>query len=153
MDPQTLDLARWQFGLTAALFVTVVLGGLQLESPATPQPVKSAVSRRGAEELARLQAEPTARFGPGDHLPNEALTRGAGPLMVPAFALLMYGVPAAVVVACFRRAVYRSRPWHLVLMARVPVAFRRRCRCWRGPGCRCARTPRRDRCWGCWCPC
>ncbi|AKG44459.1 Cytochrome d ubiquinol oxidase subunit I [Streptomyces xiamenensis] len=91
MDPQTLDLARWQFGLTAALFVTVVFGGLQLESLTTLQPMKSAVFRREAEEVARLQAELTARFGPGDHLPNEALTRGAGPLTMPAFALLMYG--------------------------------------------------------------
>ncbi|MCU4747510.1 MULTISPECIES: hypothetical protein [Streptomyces] len=153
MDDQTLDLARWQFGLTAAPFVTVVFGGLPLESPATPQPMKPAVCRRGAEELARLQAELTARFGPGGHLPNEALTRGAGPLRMPAFALLMHGVPAAVVLARFRRAVYRARPWHLVLMARVPLPFRRRCRCWQGPGCRRARTPRGARRRGCWCPC
>ncbi|MGW0982299.1 hypothetical protein ACWD33_15890 [Streptomyces xiamenensis] len=53
MDPQTLDLARWQFGLTAALFVTVVFGGLQLESLTTLQPMKSAVFRREAEEVAR----------------------------------------------------------------------------------------------------
>ncbi|MFF2377593.1 cytochrome ubiquinol oxidase subunit I [Streptomyces xiamenensis] len=111
------------FTALPALFVTVVFGGLQLESLTTLQPMKSAVFRREAEEVARLQAELAARFGPGDHLPNEALTRGAGTLMMLAFALLMYGVLAAVVFACFRRAVYHARPWHLVLMAMVPLPY------------------------------
>ncbi|MET2714998.1 MULTISPECIES: cytochrome ubiquinol oxidase subunit I [Streptomyces] len=111
------------FTALPALFVTVVFGGVQLASLTTLQPMKSAVFRQDAAETARLQAELTERFGPGDYLPHEALTRGAGTVMMLMFALLMYGLLASAILACFPRAVHRFRLWHTVLMAMVPLPY------------------------------
>ncbi|MFM9371831.1 cytochrome ubiquinol oxidase subunit I [Streptomyces sp. Da 82-17] len=103
-----------------ALFVTATFGGVQF---AVMQPMKEAVFSSKAAEVARLQADMVARFGPGDYVPSEAWTRGAGILMLLAFALMMYLCLGGVVLACFKRAVFRFRLWHVVLMAAVPLPY------------------------------
>ncbi|WP_415949311.1 cytochrome ubiquinol oxidase subunit I [Streptomyces sp. KLOTTS4A1] len=103
-----------------ALFVTAVFGGLQFIAM---QPMKEAVFRAKTAEIARLQAEMTERFGPGDYVPSEALTRGAGILMLLAFALMMYLCVAGVVLAVFRKVVFRFRLWHVLLMAAMPLPY------------------------------
>ncbi|MEU2181287.1 cytochrome ubiquinol oxidase subunit I [Streptomyces thermolilacinus] len=106
-----------------AAMVTAVFGGLQLRSIATLQPVKSAVFRQDTAELARLQAELTARFGPGDYIPSEAWTRGSALIMMIAFALMMYFTLPGFVMAFFRTAVFRFRVWHVALIAAVPLPY------------------------------
>ncbi|MDI3386415.1 cytochrome ubiquinol oxidase subunit I [Streptomyces sp. B-S-A8] len=103
-----------------ALFVAAAFGGVQF---AVMQPMKEAVFSAKAAEVARLQAEMAARFGPGDYVPSEALTRGAGILMLLAFALMMYLCIGGFVLACFKRTVFRFRLWHVVLMAAVPLPY------------------------------
>ncbi|MFI9002750.1 cytochrome ubiquinol oxidase subunit I [Streptomyces sp. NPDC053541] len=106
-----------------ALMVTAVFGGLQFSSLASLQPMKSAVFGQRTAEIARLQAELVDRFGPGDYAPPAALTRGAGLVMLLCFALMMYFAFAGVILACFKRAVFRFRLWHLALMAAVPLPY------------------------------
>ncbi|XIE80465.1 cytochrome ubiquinol oxidase subunit I [Streptomyces sp. SBR177] len=106
-----------------ALMVTAVFGGLQFSSLASFQPMKSAVFGQRTAEIARLQAELVDRFGPGDYVPPAALTRGAGLVMLLCFALMMYFAFAGVILACFKRAVFRFRLWHLALMAAVPLPY------------------------------
>ncbi|MDQ8703447.1 cytochrome ubiquinol oxidase subunit I [Streptomyces sp. LHD-70] len=103
-----------------ALFVAAAFGGVQF---AVMQPMKEAVFSSKAAEVARLQADMVARFGPGDYVPSEAWTRGAGILMLLAFALMMYLCIGGFVLACFKKAVFRFRLWHLVLMAAVPLPY------------------------------
>jgi cytochrome d ubiquinol oxidase subunit I len=106
-----------------ALLWTAALGGLQFAAIAAYQPMKSAVWQARAAEVARLQAELTERFGPGDHVPSQGLVRGAALLMLGAFALMLYASVGSALLACFRRAVHRFRPWHVLLMAMVPVPY------------------------------
>ncbi|MEW5660443.1 cytochrome ubiquinol oxidase subunit I [Streptomyces cinereoruber] len=106
-----------------ALMAAAVFGGLQLGSLTTFQPMKSAVFSGKAAEVARLQAEMTERFGPGDYVPSEAWTRGGGLVMLLCFALMMYLCFAGVILACFKKAVFRFRLWHVVLMAAVPLPY------------------------------
>ncbi|MER7174735.1 cytochrome ubiquinol oxidase subunit I [Streptomyces mesophilus] len=103
-----------------ALFVTATFGGLQFVGM---QPMKEAVFSANTAEIAKLQAEMVERFGPGDYVPSEALTRTAGILMLLAFALMMYLCLAGVVLAAFRKVVFRFRLWHVVLMAAVPLPY------------------------------
>ncbi|WP_312866391.1 cytochrome ubiquinol oxidase subunit I [Streptomyces boluensis] len=103
-----------------ALFVTAAFGGVQF---AAMQPMKEAVFSSQVAEVARLQADMVARFGPGDYVPSEGWTRGAGIVMLLAFALMMYLCLAGAVLACFKRAVFRFRLWHVVLMAAVPLPY------------------------------
>ncbi|MDT9685767.1 cytochrome ubiquinol oxidase subunit I [Streptomyces sp. TRM76323] len=106
-----------------ALVVTAVFGGLQMSSLATLQPVKSAVFQQETAEIARLQAELAARFGPGDYVPPEAWTRGGALVMLIAFGLMMYFTLAGFVLAFFRTAVFRFRAWHVALIAAVPLPY------------------------------
>ncbi|WOI62116.1 cytochrome ubiquinol oxidase subunit I [Streptomyces fradiae] len=106
-----------------AAVVTAVFGGLQLGSIAVLQPVKSAVFRHDTAELARLQAELTARFGPGDYIPSEAWTRGGALVMLITFALMLYFTLAGFVLAFFRNAVFRFRVWHVALIAAAPLPY------------------------------
>ncbi|MFI8404819.1 cytochrome ubiquinol oxidase subunit I [Streptomyces sp. NPDC085463] len=106
-----------------ALMAAAVFGGLQLGALATFQPMKAAVFGGEAAEVARLQAEMTERFGPGDYVPSEAWTRGGGLVMLLCFALMMYLCFAGVILACFKKAVFRFRLWHVVLMAAVPLPY------------------------------
>ena len=106
-----------------ALMVTAVFGGLQFHALSTFQPMKSAVFGGKAAEIARVQADMAARYGPGDYVPSEAWTRGAGLVMLLCFALMMYLTFAGVILACFKKAVLRFRLWHLALMAAVPLPY------------------------------
>ncbi|MEW2067824.1 cytochrome ubiquinol oxidase subunit I [Streptomyces sp. NPDC007346] len=106
-----------------ALWVTAGFGGVQLASLSDMQPMKSAVFSGKTAEIAELQAEMVARFGPGDYVPSEVWTRGGALVMLLAFALMMYLCLAGVVLACFRKVVQRFRLWHVVLMASVPLPY------------------------------
>ncbi|MGW2014171.1 cytochrome ubiquinol oxidase subunit I [Streptomyces sp. NPDC001927] len=106
-----------------ALMVTAVFGGVQLATLSTFQPMKSAVFSQKTAEIARIQADMVARFGPGDYVPSEAWTRGGGLIMLICFALMMYFTFAGVILACFRTVVFRFRLWHLALMAAVPLPY------------------------------
>ncbi|MFC9735696.1 cytochrome ubiquinol oxidase subunit I [Streptomyces roseolus] len=111
------------FVAAPALVAAAVSGGLQFAALASFQPMKAAVFRGQAAEIARVQAESAARFGPGDYIPSEGWTRGGGLVMLIAFGLMMYLCFAGVILAAFRKAVLRFRLWHLVLMASVPLPY------------------------------
>ncbi|MFD3942852.1 cytochrome ubiquinol oxidase subunit I [Streptomyces sp. NPDC058579] len=106
-----------------ALMVTAVFGGVQLATLSTFQPMKSAVFSQKTAEIAQIQADMVARFGPGDYVPSEAWTRGSGLVMLISFALMMYFTFAGVILACFKAVVFRFRLWHLALMAAVPLPY------------------------------
>lgn len=106
-----------------ALMGTAVFGGLQFAALRTLQPMKSAVFSQKAEEIAQIQADMVARFGPGDYVPSEAWTRGGGLVMLICFGLMMYFTFAGVILACFKKVVFRFRLWHLTLMAAVPLPY------------------------------
>ncbi|MFE2037898.1 cytochrome ubiquinol oxidase subunit I [Streptomyces scopuliridis] len=106
-----------------ALVVTAGFGGVQLASLAELQPMKSAVFQQKTAEIAQLQTDLVARFGPGDYVPSEAWTRGGALVMLMAFALMMYLCVAGAVLGCFRKVVFRFRLWHVVLMASVPLPY------------------------------
>ncbi|MER7107555.1 cytochrome ubiquinol oxidase subunit I [Streptomyces sp. NPDC000229] len=106
-----------------ALMLTAAFGGVQLSTLAEFQPMKSAVFRQQTADIARVQADMVARFGPGDYVPSEAWTRGGALLMLIAFGLMMYVTVAGFVLAFFRKAVHRFRLWHLVLMGAVPLPY------------------------------
>ncbi|PVE04226.1 cytochrome ubiquinol oxidase subunit I [Streptomyces scopuliridis] len=106
-----------------ALVVTAGFGGVQLASLADLQPMKSAVFQQKTAEIAQLQTDLAARFGPGNYVPSEAWTRGGALVMLIAFALMMYLCVAGTVLGCFRKVVFRFRLWHVVLMASVPLPY------------------------------
>ncbi|MET9373467.1 cytochrome ubiquinol oxidase subunit I [Streptomyces sp. NPDC002992] len=106
-----------------ALMVTAVFGGIQFGALRTLQPMKSAVFSQKTAEIAQLQADMVARFGPGDYVPSEAWTRGGGLVMLVCFGLMMYLTFAGVILACFKKVVFRFRLWHLTLMAAVPLPY------------------------------
>ncbi|WP_308368320.1 cytochrome ubiquinol oxidase subunit I [Streptomyces sp. ISL-36] len=106
-----------------ALMVTAVFGGIQFAALRTLQPMKSAVFSRQTAEIERLQTDMAARFGPGDYVPSEAWTRGGGLVMLICFGLMMYFTFAGVIMACFKKVVFRFRLWHLALMATVPLPY------------------------------
>ncbi|MGW6568176.1 cytochrome ubiquinol oxidase subunit I [Streptomyces sp. NPDC054975] len=106
-----------------ALMVTAVFGGIQFAALDTFQPMKSAVFSQKTAEIAQIQADMVARFGPGDYVPSEAWTRGGGLVMLISFALMMYFTFAGVILASFKRVVFRFRLWHLALMAAVPLPY------------------------------
>ncbi|MFE2640803.1 cytochrome ubiquinol oxidase subunit I [Streptomyces scopuliridis] len=85
--------------------------------------MKSAVFQQKTAEIAQLQTDLVARFGPGDYAPSEAWTRGGALVMLMAFALMMYLCVAGAVLGCFRKVVFRFRLWHVVLMASVPLPY------------------------------
>ncbi|GAA2387381.1 cytochrome ubiquinol oxidase subunit I [Streptomyces glaucosporus] len=111
------------FASPPALLVTAAFGGIQFSALASFQPMKDAVWKAEAAEIARLQADLAERFGPGDYVPSEALTRGAAMLMLLAFALMFHVSLGSALLALFRPAVERFRAWHLLLMAVVPLPY------------------------------
>nr|WP_240982044.1 MULTISPECIES: cytochrome ubiquinol oxidase subunit I [unclassified Streptomyces] len=111
------------FVAAPALMAAAVSGGLQFASLASFQPMKAAVFQGQVAEIARVQAESAARFGPGDYIPSEGWTRGGGLVMLIAFGLMMYLCLGGVILAAFRKVVLRFRLWHLVLMASVPLPY------------------------------
>jgi len=111
------------FTSVPALFLTAAVGGVQLGSLSGIQPMKAAVFAGKESTIARLQAELAAQFGPGDYVPSTALTRGGAVVMLAVFALLLYVCLPGAVLACFRKAVYRFRAWHVLLMVMVPLPY------------------------------
>ncbi|KUF20451.1 cytochrome ubiquinol oxidase subunit I [Streptomyces silvensis] len=125
-DPDGLLRRSLRIGVFAgvpALLVTVAFGGMQFGETEEWQPMKAAVFDDDKAEMAKLQAEMVQRFGPGDYVPPEALTRGAGLLMVLVFVVLIVAALAGVVLASFRRLAVKSRRWHLFLMVLVPLPY------------------------------
>jgi cytochrome d ubiquinol oxidase subunit I len=106
-----------------ALMATAVTGGVQMRFVRETQPIKLAVFDHDTAEARRLAAELTERFGPGDWLPDAALTRGAGTLMLAVFGVLFFALLASLALVLSRRAVLRLRAWHGLLMALVPLPF------------------------------
>ncbi|MGW1678291.1 cytochrome ubiquinol oxidase subunit I [Saccharopolyspora sp. NPDC002376] len=111
------------FTALPALFVAATFGGLQFDQINAVQPMKSAVWGQAGAEIAALQADQVARFGPGDYVPPEAWVRAGGLVMLLAFALLLYLLGPSVLLAFFRPVVQRFRLWHMVLVAAIPLPF------------------------------
>ncbi|THA25725.1 cytochrome ubiquinol oxidase subunit I [Streptomyces sp. RKND-216] len=106
-----------------AVFLTAVTGGVQFPFLTGNQPMKMAVFRRDEAEIARLQAELTARIGPGDYVPSETWTQLGATLMLVAFALMFLVAGLGVVLGAIRFVVHRLRVWHVLLMAVVPLPY------------------------------
>ncbi|MEV0644647.1 cytochrome ubiquinol oxidase subunit I [Phytomonospora sp. NPDC050363] len=106
-----------------AVMFTVVTGGVQLAFVREIQPAKMAAFSGSDAQLARLQAEAVAKFGPGDYLPSVGAVRGAGLVMILLFLpLLLLGVISLLLMA-YRPIALRFRLWHAVLTAAIPLPF------------------------------
>ncbi|SFQ42336.1 cytochrome d ubiquinol oxidase subunit I [Amycolatopsis arida] len=105
-----------------AAFLTAVSGGVQFGVVADAQPMKIAAFSGDSAEMARLRAELTARFGPGDYAPPE-WARTAGVWMFALFGLLLFLLLGSALLAASKRVVRGFRLWHLALMAAVPLPF------------------------------
>jgi cytochrome d ubiquinol oxidase subunit I len=64
-----------------------------------------------------------AKFGPGDYVPSEVWTQLGSTLMLTAFGLMFLISLLGVVLGAIRAAVHRFRPWHVLLMAVVPLPY------------------------------
>lgn len=106
-----------------AVFLSAVTGGIQFPYLRDAQPMKLAVFGRDEAEVARLQAEMVAEFGPGDYVPSQLWTSLGGTLMLTAFGLMFLIAGLGAVLGGIRFAVHRFRPWHLLLMAAVPLPY------------------------------
>ncbi len=111
------------FTALPAVFFTAAVGGAQFPMLQEYQPAKTAVLQSDPAATARLQADMTAEFGPGDYLPSEAWTRAGALVMLSVFGLMFFVAVLGVVLGSIRWAVYRLRPWHVLLMAVVPLPF------------------------------
>ncbi|WP_431897466.1 cytochrome ubiquinol oxidase subunit I [Nonomuraea sp. bgisy101] len=103
-----------------ATLVTATFGGMGFE---TLQPGKAAAWSGGAADLAKVQADMVARFGPGDYLPPVDLVRTAGVTMMLLFAVMLFFSAASFLLMLFRPAVRGLRIWHWLLTAMIPVPF------------------------------
>ncbi|MFD1939239.1 cytochrome ubiquinol oxidase subunit I [Nonomuraea mangrovi] len=103
-----------------ATLVTAAFGGMGFE---TLQPGKAAAWSGGAADLAKVQADMVARFGPGDYLPPVDLVRTAGVTMMLLFAVMLFFSAASFLLMLFRPAVRGLRIWHWLLTAMIPVPF------------------------------
>ncbi|MGW4475330.1 cytochrome ubiquinol oxidase subunit I [Nonomuraea sp. NPDC004354] len=103
-----------------ATLVTATFGGMGFQ---TLQPGKAAAWSGGADDLARIQADMVARFGPGDHLPPVGLVQAAGITMMLLFAVMLFFSAAGFLLMLFRPAVRGLRIWHWLLTAMIPVPF------------------------------
>ncbi|MBT2511183.1 cytochrome ubiquinol oxidase subunit I [Streptomyces sp. ISL-98] len=106
-----------------AVFFTAAVGGAQFPMLREYQPAKLAAFQSDPAEMARLQAEMAAKFGPGDYLPSEAWTRAGALVMLSVFGLMFFIAILGVVLGSIKWTVYRLRPWHVLLMAVVPLPF------------------------------
>jgi cytochrome bd ubiquinol oxidase subunit I len=106
-----------------AVFLTAVTGGVQLPFLRDAQPMKMAVFGRDDAEVARLQAQMAAKFGPGDYVPSEVWTQLGSTLMLTAFGLMFLVSLLGAVLGAIRAAVHRFQPWHLLQMAVVPLPY------------------------------
>lgn len=106
-----------------AVFFTAAVGGAQFPMLRQYQPAKIAAFQSDPAEMARLQTDMAAKFGPGDCLPSEAWTRAGATVMLSVFGLMFFIAILGVVLGSIKRAVYHLRPWHVLLMAVVPLPF------------------------------
>ncbi|MCX5171272.1 cytochrome ubiquinol oxidase subunit I [Streptomyces antibioticus] len=111
------------FTALPALLLTVAFGGMQFGEIEEWHPLKAAVFDEDKAEVARLQAEMVREFSPGNYVPPETLTRGAGLVMLMVFGVLTLAVLVSLVLVSVRRWAVGSRRWHLVLMTLVPLPF------------------------------
>jgi cytochrome d ubiquinol oxidase subunit I len=111
------------FTTLPALVLTVVWGGIQFGVAKDANPMKIAVFGRDDAEIARLQAEQVARYGPGDYVPPAGWVQTAGTLMMTMFAFMMVLAILNVVPASIGPVVRRGRIWHLLLMITIPMPF------------------------------
>lgn len=113
-------------GITVALpavMFTVVSGGIQMGYVRGIQPAKMAAFSGSASELAQIQADAVAKFGPGDYLPSVAAVRGAGLTMILLFLPLLFLGGISLLLMAFRPVVLRFRLWHAVLVMAIPLPF------------------------------
>lgn len=103
-----------------ATLITATFGGMGFD---TLQPGKAAAWSGGAADLAQVQADMVARFGPGDYLPPVDLVRTAGVTMMLLFAVMLFFSAASFLLMLFRPAVRGLRIWHWLLTAMIPVPF------------------------------
>ncbi|GAA3130630.1 cytochrome ubiquinol oxidase subunit I [Planomonospora alba] len=103
-----------------ALAAVVAFGEMSF---GTLQPLKGAAFDGTAADVARLQADAVAAFGPGDYVPPLGLVRGSGMAMLGLFSVMALVSLVSVVLALFPRAVLGLRAWHVLLVASVPLPF------------------------------
>ncbi|MEU7000978.1 cytochrome ubiquinol oxidase subunit I [Nonomuraea sp. NPDC046570] len=103
-----------------ATLLTAAFGGLGFE---TMQPAKLAAWSGDAAEIARVQAEMAARYGPGDYLPPVGWVSGSGMTMMTLFALMLFFSAASFLLMLFKPLVRGFRLWHWLLTAMIPVPF------------------------------
>ncbi len=106
-----------------ALVSTVIAGGIQFAVVGGEQPMKLAVFGDVADEVAHLQAAMMAQFGPGDYVPDAGWVRTGGVLMLVFFALMFLFSCMNFLLALATPVVRRCWPWHLLLIAAIPVPF------------------------------
>ncbi|GAA3473584.1 cytochrome ubiquinol oxidase subunit I [Nonomuraea roseola] len=112
-----------RIGLALALPATLVAGVFGGLGFATMQPTKTAAWSGSAQELAQVQADMVARFGPGDYLPPVELVRTAGVVMMLLFVVMLVFSAVSFLLMLFRPAVRGLRIWHWLLTAMIPVPF------------------------------
>ncbi|MEV6234185.1 cytochrome ubiquinol oxidase subunit I [Saccharopolyspora shandongensis] len=126
-DPEadlfTKSLRIGVFTALPALFATATAGGIQFDVIGDYQPMKLGVWGGRGAEVARLQAEQVARFGPGDYVPPEEWVSAGGSVMMAAFGFMFLLVLPSALLALFRPVVQRFRLWHLLLMAAIPLPY------------------------------
>ncbi|WP_371785903.1 cytochrome ubiquinol oxidase subunit I [Streptosporangium subroseum] len=105
-----------------ALVVTVALGGIQFGVVGDAQPMKLAVLGGDTGEIAQLQAQAVARFGPGDYVPSHVWGQ-TGYVMIVSWALMLLLSGAGVALMRSRHRLERPGWWHVLLMAAVPLPF------------------------------
>jgi cytochrome bd ubiquinol oxidase subunit I len=110
------------FASAPAVVLSAVSGGVQFGTVEAVQPMKTAALSHRAAEVAWLQSEMVARYGPGDYTPPGWMDTGAI-VMLTAFALMFFLTAVGVLLALSRTVVRRFLPWHLVLMAAVPLPY------------------------------
>ncbi|YCK34096.1 cytochrome ubiquinol oxidase subunit I [Actinomadura sp. ATCC 39365] len=103
-----------------ASFFTVTFGGLGFQ---TLQPAKAAAWTGRAEQLAAVQADMTARFGPGDYLPATGWVQGAGITMMILWVVMTAVAGLSLLLMFFRPVVRGFRAWHWLLTLMIPVPF------------------------------
>lgn len=106
-----------------ALLFTATWGGIQFAAAGNANPMKMAVFSNQEAEIARLQAELVARFGPGDYSPPAGWVQAGGAVMLSLFGLMLLLSAINVLLALFRPVVLRFRLWHLLLIAAIPLPF------------------------------
>lgn len=106
-----------------ALMWTVTAGGIQFGVVGDAQPMKMAVFGGDQAEIARLQAEMVARFGPGNYIPDAGWVQTGGNVMILLFALMFLFAMLNNLLAFIRPVVRAFYPWHFLLIVAIPIPF------------------------------